>query len=274
MGSVARALAALFCSKISFSGTGRRPQLVEPVVVRLHELDRDVRVEVIRRHDVEHRQVCDLVRVIERQALADAPAAVVADNGEARVAVVLHHLDHVERHRALRVVRVIFRVLGLAAVAVAAQVRHDDRVVFREVGRDLVPGHVRLRRAVDQEQRRTVAALDDVDGGARGLDLLVLEAGRKEPERVGFRLSGGVARSGRGGSSGDGGQGGSLLQQLTPIEVSGMGHAADSSALPLQRAVLLRPPAPGQRTKLKANQSMNMIVPTQTMACHRPAHGL
>ena len=90
-------------------GNRRRAQLVEPVVVRLHELDRHVRVEVVRRHDVEHGQVRDLVLVIERQALPDAAAAVVADDGKAIEAVVLHHFDHVEGHRALRVVGVVRR---------------------------------------------------------------------------------------------------------------------------------------------------------------------
>ena len=68
--------------------------------------------------------------MIERETLSDAAAAVVADDREAVEAVVVHDLDHVERHRALRVVGVVLAVGRLAAVAVAAQVRHDHRVIL------------------------------------------------------------------------------------------------------------------------------------------------
>jgi hypothetical protein len=134
---------------------------------------------------------------------------------------VLHHFDHVERHRALRVVRVIRRVGRLAAVAVAAEVRHDDRVVFGEVGRDFVPRHVRLRRAVNQEQRRTIAAADDVDVGAGCLDAFVLEARREEMERVGVLLGGDRTASGQCGAGGRGGQ----FQEFAAVEVDWIRHA-------------------------------------------------
>ena len=87
--------------------------------------------------------------------MADAAAAIVPDHRELVEAEALHDLDLVERHRALRVVRVVLAVGRLAAVAVAAQVGHDHRVVLRELRRDEAHRHVRLRRAVHQEERRT-----------------------------------------------------------------------------------------------------------------------
>src|SRR5689334_2286857 len=60
----------------------------------------------------------------------------------------------------------------LAAVAVAAQVRHDERVVCGKIGRHLAPFDMRLRVSVQQQQRRSAPAGDDVDRRAAGLDRL------------------------------------------------------------------------------------------------------
>ena len=51
--------------------------------------------------------------VIESEPVSDAPAAIVTAHEEARMAERRHHLDHVERHRALGVVCMIGRVAGL-----------------------------------------------------------------------------------------------------------------------------------------------------------------
>jgi hypothetical protein len=195
--AVGRARFCLFVRREELFFRNRRwPQLMEPVVIRLHELDRHVRVEVVRRDDVEHREVRDLVRMIEREPLADAAAAIVADDGKSREAVVVHHLDHVDCHRALGVVGMIRRVGRLAAVAISAQVRHHDRVILREIWRDLVPRHMGLRRAVNQQQRRTVAAAHDVDLGPGRLHAFVFETGGEEVQRVGLLLRGRSWRSG------------------------------------------------------------------------------
>ena len=114
---------------------------------------------------------------------ADAPAAIVADDGELVEAETLHHFDLIERHRALRVVGVVLAVRRLAAVAVAAQVRRDHRVVLRQLGRDQAHRDMRLRRAVHQQQRRTRTGVHEIDLRARGLDARGREA-REEPERV------------------------------------------------------------------------------------------
>ena len=101
--------------------------------------------------------------------MADAGAAVVADDVEAIEAQRRHHLDLIPRRGALAM---LVEVVGgrLAAVAVAAQVRHHHRVVRGKRRRHLVPHHVGLRVAVEQEERRALAALHQIYGGGRGLD--------------------------------------------------------------------------------------------------------
>jgi len=86
--------------------------------------------------------------VVEGHAVADAPAAVVAAQGEALEAEMAHHLDLVERHRPLgvRAVALVRRRLG--GVAVSAQVGGDHREVFGEARGDQVPHRERLGAAV------------------------------------------------------------------------------------------------------------------------------
>jgi len=160
-------------------GSGRGAHVVEPVKVRLDELERDVRVEVVGRHDIEHGQLRDRIGMIERQPMPHASAAVVADHGKARVAEVLHHLDLVEGHCPLRVVGMALAVGRLAAGAVAAQVGHVDGVGLRQVGRHQPPRDVRLRCAVQQQHRRSRAAAHDVDLGTRRLHPRGGEAGKE-----------------------------------------------------------------------------------------------
>ena len=66
----------------------------------------------------------------------------------------------------------VAKIVGgrLAAVAVAAQVGRYHRVVRGKRRRHLVPHHVGLRVAVEQEERRAPAAFHQIDGGGRGLD--------------------------------------------------------------------------------------------------------
>ena len=101
--------------------------------------------------------------------MADAGAAVVAHDVEAMETQRGHHLDLIPRRGALAM---LVEVVGcrLAAVAVAAQVRHHHRVVRGKRRRHLVPHHVGLRVAVEQEERRALAAFHQIDGGGRGLD--------------------------------------------------------------------------------------------------------
>ena len=54
-----------------------------------------------RRQDVEEGEALDAARPVERQPVADARAAIMADDGEAHVPERFHHGDHVPSHLAL-----------------------------------------------------------------------------------------------------------------------------------------------------------------------------
>src|SRR5690349_8986557 len=125
---------------------------------------------------VEYRGALDFVGMIERQAVRDARAAVVAEHGEPLEAEVPHDLDLIERHRALRIELVLLVARDLAAVAVTAEIRDDDGVVACELARDGGPRDAALRRAVQEQHGRPAAADDRVNHGARGLNLLGAKA--------------------------------------------------------------------------------------------------
>ena len=88
-----------------------------------------------------------------------APAAVMAGDVEAVVTERRHHLDLVLRHRPERVVDAVGFLRRGRAVAVAAQVGGDDMELLGQSRRDLVPGHMGQRVAVQQQQRRAIAAM-------------------------------------------------------------------------------------------------------------------
>ena len=87
-------------------------------------------------------------------------------------AELLHDRDLVTRHGALGIGLVIGRGLRLAAAAVAAQIRANNRVVFGEARRDLRPHGVGLRKAVQQQQWRTGTAGAQANGDFVGLYML------------------------------------------------------------------------------------------------------
>ena len=118
--------------------------------------------------------------------MRDAAAAIVTNHGKTIEAEMLHHFNLIKRHRALRIVGMIFAIGRLAAVAVSAKVGSNHRVLSREFRSDNPPGDVRLRCAVQQQKRRPLPANDAVDRGARRLDLERFEA-RKETAGA-FRL--------------------------------------------------------------------------------------
>ena len=103
------------------------------------------------------------IGMIEAQSVCDTAAAIVADEAKRRMPEIAHQLDHVTRHRTLRIGGV--RVVGwrLARIAVAAKIGADDGVVLRERRRDAMPDHVRLRITVQEQYRRPVAPDDAMD---------------------------------------------------------------------------------------------------------------
>jgi hypothetical protein len=79
---------------------GPVPHLHRHVAVPAHP-------HVVGRHDVERRESVDAAGMVEREAIGDAPTAIMAGEAEVHVAKRFHHLEHDLRHRALVVGRVI-----------------------------------------------------------------------------------------------------------------------------------------------------------------------
>ncbi len=138
----------------------------EPVVVPAGEAHVGHVVHVERRHDVDEGDPLDPIGVVEREAMRDTAAAVVAGDEKAPMAEACHQRRHVGGHRPLAVKRmglVLQRGARLGRIAVAAQVRNDEREVGRQPCGDALPHDVRLRVAVQEKQCR----LGPVAAGAR-----------------------------------------------------------------------------------------------------------
>jgi hypothetical protein len=69
--------------------------------------------------------------------------------------------------------------IGLAGVAVAAQVGQHHRVIVGQSRGDVPPGEVILRVAVQHQHRRTGAPDGTADRHALDIDAPVLEAGKQ-----------------------------------------------------------------------------------------------
>jgi hypothetical protein len=124
--------------------------------------------------------------MIKRQPARHPSAAVVPEKSEALVAQRGHDLDLILRHRALEVVDMILAAVRLAAVAVAAQVGGHHRVILRQLHRHVRPGKVRLRRAMQQQHRRSRATDERVDDGAAGVQVADFEVGKQPFVEVGL----------------------------------------------------------------------------------------
>ena len=105
---------------------------------------------LIGRQDIQHGQPRETAGMIEREAIGDAAAAIVAGEREMHMAELLHGLDHRLRHRALGVGRVIPVALRHVRPAVARQVGDDQREAVGKLRRDAVPHHMRFGKAVQQ----------------------------------------------------------------------------------------------------------------------------
>lgn len=111
--------------------------------------------------------------------MRDPPAAVVPDDAEPVETEVPHQRNLVGGHGPLGVLRIALRRCGLVAVAVTAQISQHNRVVVGQLRGDAVPDQVRLRIAVQQEQRRTVTRDGAVDAHLAGVDVVVGKAFRQ-----------------------------------------------------------------------------------------------
>src|SRR5882724_7411134 len=108
--------------------------------------------------------------MVEAHAGGGAGASVMPGDKEFAIAERLHNLDLVLCHRPERIVDVVFAaIVGADAVAVAAQIRRNDMKTLGQTVGDLVPRDMRQRVAVQQQQRRAVTAVPQMDAGtARG----------------------------------------------------------------------------------------------------------
>ncbi len=129
-----------------------------------------------RRHDIERSEAAHAVRMVERHPICDPAATVMARNVEPIKAEGRHRFDEVERHRALGIRQVLVVGRRFAARAIAAQVGRHHGEALRKARRDLVPDRVCLWIAVDEQQRRSAAALDEGDLRARSSNPLACEA--------------------------------------------------------------------------------------------------
>ena len=81
------------------------------------------------------------------------------------------------------------------AVAVAAQISRHDAEMLAQFGLDLMPDQVRLRVAMQQQERRLAAVIADagVDGDAVGVDAVEGVIGKHEPKCTDHKAMNAVA---------------------------------------------------------------------------------
>ena len=108
--------------------------------------------------------------VIERHAVADPPAPVMAGDEETIEAEMRHGLDLIERHGAFRIAAVIGAAGRLGAVSVAAQITGHHGEMTGQALPDLAPHGEVLGIAVEQQQGRPPPARHQIDLGALGDD--------------------------------------------------------------------------------------------------------
>ena len=125
-------------------------QHLKPVVIGGGKAQIGTFEHLQRRRDVEHGEGVYQITMIFGEAMRNAAAAIMPHEVKPIMAQLLHHLDHVLRHRALGIVRVIGQAFGLGGSAIAPQVSADHGVVFRQLGGNLVPARHGLWIPVQQ----------------------------------------------------------------------------------------------------------------------------
>jgi hypothetical protein len=135
-----------------------------------------------RRRDVQDGQRPHPLTVVARQTMRHAGATIMPDQMELRVPKRLHHLDHIQRHRALCVVAVVWQTRRLGTVAVTAQIGADHAVTPGQNRRDPVPDRQSLWVAMQQQHRFAGTRRGEIDRRAGCLDLATLET-RKQRHR-------------------------------------------------------------------------------------------
>ena len=117
--------------------------------------------------------------MIQRQAMRDATATVVAADEVLPVAERPHQRADIGGHRALAVRLVVRARGGSGGIAIATQVRHYEREMRGKQRSDAMPHRVRLRESVQQQQRRTLADAPVHDAHALVVEGLELNTGEE-----------------------------------------------------------------------------------------------
>ena len=127
-----------------------------------------------RRRDVQRDEALDALGVGECEEKPHVPAPVVAHEG---------HPVEVERvEQRAQVVGepgLVVAVVGHGGPAHPAQVGHDDAMALGERRDEVAPAPAVLRPAVDEDDRRAVARLGDVDVEVAGADRPLTGAGQR-----------------------------------------------------------------------------------------------
>jgi hypothetical protein len=109
--------------------------------------------------------------VINRHSIGDTTTAVVSDHSKLFVTERRHHLDQTLRHGAFAVWYVLLIRRRTAAATVARRVRANDRETGGQRRCDVTPHKVSFRKAMQQQDGRTRAAVRDKHRTARGFDV-------------------------------------------------------------------------------------------------------
>jgi hypothetical protein len=109
--------------------------------------------------------------MVERRAISHSSAPVVPDDGKSVMAEPRHHLHKERRHVALA-----HPALGGIASAVAREIRRDDRERRSQNGSDVAPHDARLRKTMQEDDRRPAARAANEDRSAVRVHALFDEA--------------------------------------------------------------------------------------------------
>src|SRR5258706_12347516 len=101
--------------------------------------------------------------MVQGHPVADASAAIVANQREGRKAQLTHHVHQFLGHSALGIRQVVGGRSGYAAAAVGAQVYADHGMVLCKPRREDAPHQAGAREAMHQQNRwlRSIAAHED-----------------------------------------------------------------------------------------------------------------
>src|SRR4051812_31221444 len=113
--------------------------------------------------------------MIKSHAVGDATATIVSSDRKARESKPLHHGHHVLCHGSLRIWCMVWGGDRTGAAPVAPQISADDRKVVGKQRRDAAPHQVCLRKAVQQEDRRSRSVRAYEDAGLTRLNLSACE---------------------------------------------------------------------------------------------------